>query len=93
MVWLFPDGQVVKAILSPIEGVEWPYELYFFDKDETSPFGEGIASIMRDDQEMINAAARMILDNAAVTAGPQFEVFVPAFPVNANLTDIYPGKV
>ena len=92
-LWIFPDGQVVKAILSPIEGVEWPYELYFFDKDETSPFGEGIASIMRDDQEMINAAARMILDNAAVTAGPQFEVFVPAFPVNANLTDIYPGKV
>lgn len=92
-LWIFPDGQVVKAILSPIEGVEWPYQVYFFDKDETSPFGEGIASIMRDDQEMINAAARMILDNAAVTAGPQFEVFVPAFPVNANLTDIYPGKV
>lgn len=92
-IWLLPDGQVIKAILAPIEGVEWPYQLYYFDKDETSIFGEGIASIMRDDQEMINAAARMILDNAAVTCGPQFEVFVPAFPVNANLTDIYPGKV
>jgi hypothetical protein len=92
-LWILPDGNVIKAILSPIEGVEWPYQLYYFDKDETSIFGEGIASIMRDDQEMINAAARMILDNAAVTCGPQFEVFVPAFPVNANLTDIYPGKV
>lgn len=92
-IWMFPDGQVIKAILSPIEGVDWPYHLYYFDKDETSIFGEGIASIMRDDQEMINAAARMILDNAAVTAGPQFEVFVPAFPPQANLTDIYPGKV
>ena len=92
-LWMFPDGQIVKAILSPIDGVDWPYEVYYFDKDETSVFGEGIASIMRDDQEMINAAARMILDNAAVTAGPQFEVFVPAFPVNADLTSIYPGKV
>ena len=92
-VWMFPDGQVIKAILSPIEGVDWPYHLYYFDKDETSIFGEGISAIMRDDQEMINATVRMILDNAAVTAGPQFEVFVPAFPPQANLTDIYPGKV
>ena len=92
-IWMFPDGRVIKAILSPIEGVDWPYHLYYFDKDETSFFGEGIAAIMRDDQEMINAAVRMILDNAAVTAGPQFEVFVPAFPPQANLTDIYPGKV
>ena len=92
-IWMFPDGQVIKAILSPIEGVDWPYHIYYFDKDETSIFGEGIAAIMRDDQEMINAAARMILDNAAITAGPQFEVFVPAFPPQANLTDIYPGKV
>lgn len=92
-IWMFPDGKVIKAILSPIEGVQYPYHLYYFDKDETSIFGEGIASIMRDDQEMINAAVRMILDNAAVTAGPQFEVFVPAFPPQANLTDIYPGKV
>lgn len=92
-IWMFPDGQVVKAVLSPIEGVQWPYHFYYFDKDETSIFGEGIASIMRDDQEMVNAAARMILDNAAVTAGPQFEVFVPAFPPQADLTSIYPGKV
>lgn len=92
-VWMFPDGRIIKAVLSPMEGVQYPYHLYYFDKDETSIFGEGIASIMRDDQEMVNAAARMILDNAAVTAGPQFEVFVPAFPPQANLTDIYPGKV
>ena len=92
-VWMFPDGKVIKAILSPIEGVQWPYHFYYFDKDETSIFGEGIASIMSDDQEMVNAAGRMILDNAAITAGPQFEVFVPAFPPQANLTDIYPGKI
>lgn len=92
-IWMFPDGRIIKAILSPIDGVDWPYHIYYFDKDETSIFGEGIASIMRDDQEMINAAARMILDNAAVTSGPQFEVFVPAFPPQADLTSIYPGKV
>lgn len=92
-VWCLPDGEVIKAVLQPIEGVEWPYHLYYLDKDETSIFGEGLAAIMRDDQEMINAAVRMLLDNAAKTAGPQYEVYVPAFPETANLTDSYPGKV
>ena len=92
-VWVLPTGEVIKAVLQPIEGVLWPYHLYYYDKDETSIFGEGLAAIMRGDQAMLNAAVRMLLDNAAVTAGPQFEVFVPAFPVNANLTDIHPFKV
>lgn len=92
-IWLLPDGQVIKAVLQPIEGMQWPYHLYYLDKDETSIFGDGIATIMRGDQQMLNAAVRMLLDNAAVTAGPQFEVFVPAFPNSANLTDIHPLKV
>lgn len=92
-VWVLPNGEVIKAVLQPIEGVMWPYHLYYYDKDETSIFGEGLAAIMRGDQAMLNAAVRMLLDNAAVTAGPQFEVFVPAFPANANLTDIHPFKV
>lgn len=92
-VWLLPTGEVIKAVLAPIEGMRWPYHVYYHDKDETSIFGEGLAAIMRGDQAMLNAAVRMLLDNAAVTAGPQFEVFVPAFPAQANLTDIYPLKV
>ena len=92
-LWVLPDGQIIKAVLQPIEGMLWPYHLYYLDKDETSIFGEGLAAIMRGDQKMLNASVRMLLDNAAVTAGPQFEVFVPAFPASANLTDIHPLKV
>ena len=92
-VWVLPTGEVIKAVLQPIEGVQWPYHLYYYDKDETSIFAEGLAAIMRGDQAMLNAGVRMLLDNAAVTAGPQFEVFVPAFPANADLTSIHPFKV
>lgn len=92
-LWVLPGGEVIKAVLAPIEGVRWPYYLYYLDKDETSIFGEGLASIMRGDQGMINAAVRMLLDNSAVTSGDMFEVFVPAFPASADLTSIYPGKV
>ena len=92
-VWLLPDGTVIKAVLAPIEGVRWPYHLYYLDHDETSIFGDGLASIMRDDQKMLNASIRMLLDNGAITAGPQYEVYVPAFPANADLTSIFPHKI
>jgi len=79
-VWLLPDGEVIRAVLQPIEGQTWPYQLYYLDKDETSIFGEGLASIMRDDQEMINAAIRMLLDNAAKTPAPSSRSMCPRSP-------------
>lgn len=54
-----------QAVL--IEGVRWPYHLYYLDHDETSILGDGLASIMRDDQKMLNASIRMLLDNGAIT--------------------------
>ena len=92
-VWLLPDGTVIKAVLSTIDGTRWPYHIYYVDHDETGFFGEGLASIMRDDQKMMNASVRIMLDNSAITSGSMYEVFVPAFAPGANLTDIYPGKV
>lgn len=92
-VWLLPSGEVIKAVLQPINGVTWPYHLYHFDKDETSIFGEGIPSIMRDDQEMLNAGTRMILDNAGITSGPMFEVFPHLLHDQSTATVMAPWKV
>lgn len=92
-VWLLPDGTVIKAALEPINGVTWPYHLYYFDKDETSIFGEGIAMIMRDDQDMINASARMMFDNAAITAGPQLDVNLSLLAKGEKATEMYPFKI
>jgi hypothetical protein len=92
-VWLLPNGEVVRAALQPINGVTWPYHLYYFDKDETSIFGEGLATIMRDDQTMINAGVRMILDNAALTAGPQFEVNMDLMAPSEKADRMHPFKI
>ena len=92
-VWVLPDGTVIKAVLAPIEGVRWPYHIYYLDHDETSIFGDGLAAIMRDDQKMLNAAVRMLLDNGAINAGDMYEVYTPAFPEFCDLTTIYPGRI
>lgn len=92
-IWLLPNGCVIKAVLQPINGVTWPYHMYYFDKDETSIFGEGLASVMRDDQKMLNAAIRMILDNGALTSGPMLEVNVDMLASVEKADEIFPWKV
>lgn len=92
-VWLFPNGEIIKAIPAPIDGVEWPYHFYYFDKDESSIFGEGLPAVMRDDQSNLNAATRALLDNAAVTAGPQIEVFKTLLADGEDVSDIRPFRI
>lgn len=89
-VWLL-GGTVIKASASPLRG--WPYHFYYFDKDETSIFGEGLASIMRDPQQLFNAAVRALLDNAAIAAGPQLEINQDLLPEHEDVTDVHPFRV
>lgn len=92
-IWLLPDGTVIKAALQPINGVTWPYHLYYFDKDETSIFGEGLPMVMRDDQTMINAAVRLMLDNAAITSGAMLEVNPHLLHPLTKADEVFPWKV
>lgn len=73
-VWLLPNGEVIRAVLQPINGQTWPYHVYHFDKDDSTFFNEGLASLMRDDQVSLNASTRLMLDNAAMTVGSMLEV-------------------
>lgn len=92
-VWMLMDGTIIKCVLQPINGVTWPYHIYDFDKDETSIFGEGLASIMRSDQDMLNASVRMALDNGALTAGPIIEVALGLLASTENAEQVMPWKV
>lgn len=91
-VWVL-DGYIIKAVLSPIEFVTLPYYFYYCEKDETSIFGEGIARIMRDPAKLFNSAARAILDNAAMSAGPYIEANMDLLAGDEDPTDIYPMRV
>lgn len=89
-VW-YSGGIVIKKAVVPMN--RWPYYTYYFDKDETSIFGEGVASIMRDPQTLANAAVRAMLDNAAISAGPLLEANLDLLPENEDPTDLYPFRV
>ena len=92
-VWMLPNGEVIKAVLQPINGVTWPYHLYYFDKDETSIFAEGLSMVMRDDQTMMNASTRLMLDNGAITSGAMIEVSTSLLSNMDQGTEMAPWKV
>jgi hypothetical protein len=91
-LWLI-DKYIIKAIVSPIEGAEIPYYFYYFDKDETSIFGDGIPEIMRDPAMMYNASIRAMIDNAAISAGPIIEANIDLLADGEDPTKLFPFRV
>ena len=91
-VWML-GPLVIKAVISPIEGVDLPYHFYYYDKDDSSLWGEGIPAIMRDAQKLFNASVRAMLDNAAISAGPILEANMDLLDPNENPKDLFPFRV
>ncbi|NCP63156.1 MAG: hypothetical protein GW836_00655 [Paraglaciecola sp.] len=48
-----------------------PYRVFNWEPDDSCLFGYGVPRMVRDEQAIINSVWRMILDNGAITAGPQ----------------------
>lgn len=72
-VWLLGD-RVIKAIISPYPSDVNIYHLFVYEEDEASLLGASLPDVLRESQLAMCASARMLLDNASVTCGPNVEV-------------------
>lgn len=70
----FCDGRLLAFGEHPLDSAEHLYSVSNLEKDESSLFGFGLPYIMRDDQSALNAAWRMMMDNAGLSTGPQIVV-------------------
>ena len=71
-IWLL-GKRVIKAML--FEGALDHYKVFYYEKDETSIFGEGLARIMRHSQIAVSSASRMVLDNGSICLTGDTEVY------------------
>lgn len=71
--WMLGDV-IVRIDINPFESGARPFKLFYFDKDESSIWGEGLPSIMSDTMRGVNTSLRAALDNAAATAVPNMEI-------------------
>lgn len=70
-VWVC-QNEVVRIELESIEAsFSVPYYISVWEKDPGSVFGYGVPLMMEDAQRVVNETWHMILDNSAMSSGPQ----------------------
>ena len=88
-VWVL-GKRIIKAKL--YERANEMYNFFYYEKDETSIFGEGLPRIMRHSALSIAAGARKVLDDAAI-AGPQIECNYSLMVPGSDISDVYSRKI
>jgi hypothetical protein len=91
-VWLL-GAEVIKEAKNNISDGRRPDRLFYFEKDETSIFGQGLIRIMRHNALAYAGVSRSALDNAAVIAGPQLEVNLSLLIDTQDVDGFYPRKI
>lgn len=68
------NDRIIKAALNPLDTGEFPYDVFVWQRIQGSWAGKGVARQIRSPQRIINAATRNMMDNAALSSGPQIIV-------------------
>lgn len=91
-VWIL-GTTVIKAVMNPMPKGNPAYSVFYFEKDDSSVFGNGLPYVMKDTQETVCAASRMVLDNGAISAGAQIELNIDLIDDDQDYDNIYPNKM
>lgn len=73
VICYFCNGRLLKLEeYFPLDSGESLYSVFPFERDEATIFGAvGVPHLMRPQQSMLNSAVRMMMDNSALSVGPQ----------------------
>jgi hypothetical protein len=86
------NDRLVKAVLSPLESGEFPYDVLAWQRRPGMPWGVGISRQIRTVQRMLNGAVRAMMDNSGLSASPQVVIGNGITPVDGSWS-LRPGKV
>lgn len=91
-VWLV-GRHCVRAVLNEHPLKRRPYSIASFDKIKGAFWGRGVPRLIRDLQDMCNAAARSLNNNMAFASGPVGEVEMDRIAAGEDPTNIYPFRM
>jgi hypothetical protein len=91
-IWLI-GRYVIKAEINGDPLGKVPYHFAPFRKRNGSLWGSGVPEVIADCQDAVNAAARSMINNMAISSGPQVMYDVSQLPAGESLTDMYPMKI
>ena len=84
---------VIKAVINPDPLGRKPYYKASYEEVPGAYWGNSVADLCRDAQDICNAAARALVNNMSIASGPQVVYNVDRLPQGENITQMYPWKV
>lgn len=90
-VWLI-GNYVIKAVVNKDPLGRKPYYKASYEQIPGSFWGNSVADLCRDTQDACNATARALINNIAISSGPQVVYNVDRLPAGENITQLYPWK-
>lgn len=92
-VWVC-QGKVIRIDLESIEAsFRPPYYMCNWEKDPASVFGYGVPLMMEDAQRVVNESWHMILDNSAISSGPQVAMQKGLIEPANGKWELTPGQI
>jgi hypothetical protein len=70
------NRHVIKGFLNPLDTGDLPFDFVVWERADDSCWGYGVPHLLKSQQRVLNAAWRQLMDNAALSVGPQV-VFDP----------------
>lgn len=92
VIW-FSGLTILNIGISPLDSGDPVYSVMMFKSSETSLFGYGVPYLLKDTQDARNAAWRMLMDNAALSVGPQIVINKNAVTPQDGVFALAPRKI
>lgn len=90
--WLIGNW-VIKAIINPDPLLRRPYYADGYNRIPGAFWHNSLYDVVRDHEDMCNAAARALSNNMGITSGPQVVVNIDRIPQGEQITNLYPWKI
>lgn len=90
-VWLC-NHEILRCVLNPFTPAVIPYHVSPYEEHEYQLWGVGVAENMEDSQEIMNAFARLAIDNAVLAGSLVFDIDEQMLVPGQDMK-IFPGKI
>lgn len=84
---------IIKAVINPDPLGRKPYYKTSYEEVPGAYWGNSVADLCRDTQDVCNAAARSLVNNMSLASGPQVVYNIDRLPEGENVTQLYPWKI
>lgn len=90
--WLI-GNYVIKAVLNYDPLRRKPYYAASYENVPGNIWGNSVADLVRDSQDVVNAAARSLVNNMALSSGPQVAILTDRLAQGEDITNLQPWRV